>query len=101
MLHTIAAIIHDPKYPSASIITLESTSDDLDIIKAVKDACNEHCRTEGGKRDLEATCGDFNWGDFITYVPNEICERHGFRYVNTVDTITVDHDELLIDALDE
>ena len=101
MIHVITAVVHDPKHPSASVITLESLSDELDIMQAVRAACNEWCRSEEGRRDYEYANGYFNWGDFANCVPDEVCQRHGFKHLSTVDTVMVDHDEVLRDEIEE
>ena len=52
-----------------------------DFVKAVMSASTEYCLTDEGKKTYEFNCNNFNWGDFDTYVPNEICEKYGIKKV--------------------
>lgn len=69
-----------------------------DILQAIRDASMEFCSTDAGREVLEHdTHGDFNFGDFVDYVPKTIMARHGFTIGHVSDrVITVDHDEKLI-----
>lgn len=64
----------------------------------LRDAVKEYLQTDDGKKMIEATSYDFNWGDAINYVPDEIWEKHGVKpvYESQAVTITVDQDEVLI-----
>ncbi len=65
--------------------------------KAVLAACREYCQTEEGKNTYIGNCDSFNWGDFDAYVPNSICEKHGFRKIDfEVNTENVDFNEQLV-----
>lgn len=79
------------------ILVLEG-DDGIDIMDAVKKACEEYCSTEEGKETLDYNCGCFNWADFEMHVPDEICEKHGFRKIcSDVSMDEVDWNEQLID----
>lgn len=78
-------------------ITLVQTNDgSFDPRQAIADATAEYLDTEDGKETLGANNGDFNYGDFISCVPDSICARHGFRLhsYETYDEV-VDHNESL------
>lgn len=79
-------------------INIELLRQNIDIRKAIKAACTEFVQTPEGKRIYEHNCGCFNWADFASSVPAEICEKHGFRcnqYINN--DIEVNWDEHLVD----
>ena len=57
--------------------------DDSDFKKAVMAACKEYCLTKEGKKVYEGNLNSFNWGDFDTYVPNNICEKYGIHKVQS------------------
>ena len=73
-------------------------------IKAMRAAVAEFLTTEDGEESIEDTMGDFNWGDAMEYVPDDIWSKHGLRikYANepylisgSVLEVTVDQDERL------
>lgn len=73
-------------------------------IKAMRAAVAEFLTTEDGEASIEDTMGDFNWGDAMEYVPDDIWSKHGLRmkYANepylisgSVLEVTVDQDERL------
>lgn len=84
----IIAIEYDGRDVQALMIELSIFSDDpdFDIQKAVKDACVEFARTPEGREAYKGNGNSFNWGDFVAYVPNEICRKHGFE--RTMDTLS-------------
>lgn len=95
----IIAIEYDGRDVQALMIELSILSNDpsFDIRKAVKDACVEFARTPDGRKAYEDNCGSFNWGDFVAYVPDEICRNHGFeRIMDTLSQIKVDFNEQLV-----
>lgn len=69
--------------------------------RAIRDAVKEFLDTDEGKKALSYTCHDFNWGDAVVYVPEEIWKKHGlrFRTVKSVDVV-VDQDEVLCEPYD-
>lgn len=72
----------------------------IDIIEAVKAACLEYCKTEEGKDTYRHNCDNFNWGDFLLCVPDEICAKHGFTKEEHSDVVEVDYNEQLVDSSD-
>ena len=79
------------------VMVLDVNSEDINIEQAVLDACKEYCLTNEGKRTFEGNCNCFNWGDFDTYVPNEICEKYGFRKVESNVAEEFNFDQQLVD----
>lgn len=102
-LKTIVATDQDGLDVHTLVITLEVIYHNIDIEQAVMDACKEYCQTEDGKRTYcDCNCCNFNWGDFVTYVPNSICERHGFKIydMDYVEELQVDFNQQLVDEDD-
>jgi hypothetical protein len=73
--------------------------------KAMRDAIKEYLLTDSGKKMIRYSCDDYNWGDAVNSVDNEIWEKHGIKikYDNQEYTIsgeiidiTVNQDEILI-----
>ncbi|RRJ54945.1 hypothetical protein EHV15_35840 [Paenibacillus oralis] len=65
--------------------------------------------SEKGKTAAENTCFDFNWGDAVTMVPEEIWNRHGifsvqekqsYTVVGEISEITVNQDEVLYSEME-
>ena len=66
---------------------------------AVKAACTEYCKTSEGIATYRYNCDSFNWADFAMSVPEEICEKHGFKLVRSdVSDDDVDWDEQLVNS---
>lgn len=71
---------------------------------AMRTAVAEFLASADGEESIEETMGDFNWGDAIEYVPDDIWSKHGVRMkyahqpylvTGSVLEITVDQDERL------
>lgn len=72
------------------------------VRQAVTDACKEYARTENGRNTLDYNCGSFNWADFEANVPKDICEKHGFRVLDSTGICEeVNWDEQLIDGSED
>lgn len=72
--------------------------------QAMRTAVAEFLASEDGEEAEEETSGDFNWGDAIEYVPDDIWSKHGihmkyahqpYLVAGSVVEITVDQDERL------
>lgn len=86
----------------------------VDLFRA---AVSDFLRTKDGVQAIKDSCNDFNWGDAMLYVPQEIWKKHGIYPVdlmhppkemglaptpnNNPMTFTVDQDELLFDPSQE
>ena len=104
MLQTVIALERDGLEVRAISILFDVPNKDFDLLKAAKSAATDYCKTAEGKRIYEYNCSQFNWADFEMSIPNEFCERYGFKKVDSVlADIIVDWDEHLVDdfALDE
>ena len=67
------------------------------ITQAVKNACRDFIRTKEGIKVMMHNCGQFNWSDFETYVPNTFCEKYGFKRISCDENdLNVDWNENLI-----
>ena len=99
MLRTITAIERDGWDLRTLSIVFEVPDEAFDLVKAVKKASTEYCLTENGRATYEYNCHSFNWADFAMSVPNEICEKYGFKKVvdGILSDIEVNWDEELID----
>lgn len=62
---------------------------------ALRQAIKDFLVTEEGKKAIEETSGDFNWGDIFTYVPDEFLEKRGFRRSWASENLIVNQDEVL------
>lgn len=70
--------------------------------QALRDAVKEFLSTEEGRKALDYTAHDFNWGDAVTHVPEEIWNRYGLKFQNvkSVD-IKVNQDEVLCGEIED
>lgn len=76
------------------------SSRNISLDDAIKAAATEYCMTEEGRQICFANQG-FNYTDFIKYVPNEICMKHGFAKSATYETKLVkDYYGCLVNAED-
>ncbi len=87
----VAHDLSDEQCPVALVLQVEVPSRSFDIHSAVSAAVAEYLETPDGAEYSE---GSFNWGDVADYLPEEICNKHGFRIkdVRTADVV-VEHDE--------
>lgn len=74
-----------------------SNEEELNVERAIKDACKDYLNTEEGKKVLADNSGYFNIGDFMLNVPDEICKKYGFVKVDVTATqFVINEDENLI-----
>lgn len=52
--------------------------------QAIKAASQEYLNTDAGRKLWDDNCGNFNYGDFMAYIPADICVRHGFTILRGV-----------------
>lgn len=99
MLKTIVATDRDGLDVHTLTIMLDVFDSSINVEQAVIDACTEYCRTEEGKYTYcNCNCFNFNWGDFATYVPNDICMKHGFKILDSeqVEELCFDFNQTLV-----
>lgn len=97
MLQTVIAIKQDGMDTRAIALNFEVPNKQFDLKKAAMDAATEFCKTEEGRKVFDYNCSYFDWADFATSVPNEICEKFGFSMVNdTLPNLIVNWDEQLV-----
>lgn len=77
-----------------------NTKEDFDLETAMKAATQEYLHTENGKEVYEYNCKYFDYSDFVTYVPNDICRNHGFEMITTQADIIANWDEQLADEFE-
>jgi hypothetical protein len=99
MLRNVVAIERDGLDFRTLTIVFEVPDDAFDLVEAVKKASTEYCQTEEGIATYRYNCHSFNWADFAMSVPNEICEKYGFKKVvdGILSDIEVNWDEELAD----
>lgn len=98
MLRTVIAVEQDGLDVRVIPLLFDVPSEDFDLKAAVCKAATDFCKTEEGQGIYERNCSWFNWSDFATYVPQEFCEKHGFRKVKPSSPVMeVDLDEDLVD----
>lgn len=69
----------------------------LEVENALRNAAYDFLETEHGMEVLDETLYDFNWGDLVARVPQEILREHGVYAVadGHGSAIVVDQDETL------
>ena len=82
------------KYPQLAI-KIEVTKQNIDLKQAIKDACREFVVTPEGLKLYSKNHEQFNWQHFAANVPNTICEKYGFKKVQT------DNENVLYEKWDE
>ncbi len=99
MRKTIIAVRRDGYDFNAFAVTLEYSNPDLDINQAVRNAATEYAlETKEGRELYSYNFDSLNWADFESSVPNEICEKYGFRKVSdSCPQDIVEWDEELVD----
>lgn len=98
MLQTIIAQHNHHDDTFALGIVVETADDaNVDVLATIRAAAAEFCKTDTGKAEIEHNGGNYNWGDLVNAIDNNICAAHGFKIVDTfVTELVVDHNEDLI-----
>lgn len=69
-----------PGSERSTVTELELLSPSINPMNAVKAACLEFItNTDTGRNFYERNHHYLTWDDFVYHVPNELCEKHGFR----------------------
>lgn len=98
MLRTVVAIERDGLDVRVLSLQFDVPNAEFDLKDAIRKASTDYCKTPDGKIIYEYNCSYFNWADFAMNVPQEFCERYGFKIIDTVvSDIEVDWDEQLVD----
>lgn len=98
MLRTVVAIERDGLDFRVLTLQFDVPSKEFDLKDAVCKAATDYCKTPDGKRTYDYNCSFFNWADFAMSVPQDFCEKYGFKRVDSVvSDIEVDWDEQLVD----
>lgn len=99
MLRHIIYIREDGRRAMRGTILFEVPNKDFDLCAAVSAAATDYAKTPDGLELYENNSRELNWADFDVHVPNEFCEKYGFRKVkgNVLPNIEVNWDEDLVD----
>lgn len=69
--------------------------------QAFRSAIETYLKTPEGKQAIENACSDYNWGDAIATVPEEILNQHGIYEGTEATFIYVNQDERLFPELQD
>lgn len=98
MLRTVVAIERDGWDLRILTLQFDVPNAKFDLKGAVCKAATDYCKTKDGRKIYDYNCSYFNWADFATNVPQEFCEKYGFKKIDPiVSDIEVDWDEQLVD----
>ena len=99
MLRTVVAVERDGIDIRVLTLLFEVPNEEFNLEYWVRKAATDYCLTEKGRALYDYNCCCFNWADFESSVPNEFCEKYGFKKVSSgiLSDITVDWDEHLVD----
>lgn len=102
-LKSIVAIERDGFDIRAFAMEFDVFDESTDLQSAVRKACSEYMKTSDGAESYYTVKDEcFNWADFWDDVPNSICEKYGFRKMNSiVSDDDVDWDEQLFDGYED
>ncbi|GEM_PF-1940688 len=84
MIRNVVAVERDGFDVRTLTVSFEVPDESFDILAAIERAVEDYVKTEEGKKTYEYTGGYFNLADFDMNVPNEICENHGFKKVDSL-----------------
>jgi len=94
---TITAIERDGFDVRILTVNLNVIDENINVKKAISDACREYITTPEGKRVYENNGDCFNLADFEVNVPNIICKRYGFEKITSqMADYCLDWDEQLV-----
>ena len=68
-------------YPIGNIF-VEVIDESIDVLEAIKLVVKGFINTKEGRTIYEDNNNEFNWGDFIRFIPNSMCEKYGFKKIN-------------------
>lgn len=68
-------------YPIGNIF-VEVIDESIDVLEAIKLVVKDFINTKEGRTIYEDNNNEFNWGDFIRFIPNPMCEKYGFKKIN-------------------
>ena len=85
---------------TAIAINIRYSKPQLDVVSQFGAAAKYFVtETEAGRKMYEQNCRNFNWGDFVEAVPNNVCKKFGFVIEShSFSGMLVDLNEQLVDA---
>ena len=72
-------ILYNFEEQYANVLNFQVTSLDISLKDTVQKALNEYAHTKKGKTWIKDNSDMITYMDFFETVPNEICEKYGFR----------------------
>lgn len=93
---TIISLVYEKTNDVKTTIIEFELSAGCDADKSFRAAIQEYLKTKQGKTVAQENGNDFNWGDAMLCVPNEIWEKHGLKMLDSKPVVySVNHDENL------
>lgn len=81
---------------AVAVYTFMVINDSIDLMEAIKMACQVYINTNSGLKEYTHNCHNFNWGD-LDSIPNSFLRQFGFEKEDcTVAQTVVDFDEQLV-----
>lgn len=97
MIRKVESLEWDSWYISYNTLLFDVPSEDFDLVEAVRKAATDFINTPAGRSIYENHIFQFSWADFDANVPQEFCEKYGFRKIDPVaPTIEIDLHEPLV-----
>jgi hypothetical protein len=102
MFRNIIAFREDGRKKTIATILCEVPDKEFDLVTAAKAAATDYAKTAEGLELYERNHREINWIDFAIAVPNEFCEKYGFKklFADMPYDIEVNWDENLVDETD-
>ena len=85
VIRDVTAIERDGLDIRTVTVSFRVPDENFDLMEAIRKAVAEFAETDDGKAALEYTCGYFNLEDVVCFLPDCICERHGFTIEGSLD----------------
>lgn len=99
LIRNVVAVERDGMDMRTLTIPLKVPDADFDVMDAVRKACTYYVtKTDEGRKVFAYNCNEFNWADFESNVPNDICRMFGFEKLESCGSDCIaDWDEELVD----
>lgn len=96
MIHDLSDL-HNPVVTTVEILV--DDPEGFDFETAAKAAARDFVNTDEGRAALGITADHFDYGDFLLYVPETICKKHGFTVIRELgaDLILASNESLVSD----
>ena len=102
MIKNITAVERDGFDIRTLTVSFEVPDENFDILSAISKAVADYIKTDAGRQTYEHNCECFNLADFNTSVPNEFCEKYGFKKIDSLtQDIEIDWDYEFTSLIDD